>query len=96
MRLPLFILERRELIMAEWESFAGTLLPAAEGMSIEGLRDRASEMLTAIAADMAQAQTASEQRPSPRAGRCNRRVHPTPPLTSTAPRGPRLDSPLNK
>ena len=61
MRLSLFILENRETILAEWESFSRTLLPAAEGMSIEGLRDHASEILTAIAADMSTVQTASEQ-----------------------------------
>src|SRR5688500_3975924 len=53
MRLADFILENREPILAEWEEFARTCLPASEGMNIAELRDHAGDMLTVIAADLA-------------------------------------------
>lgn len=57
MRLADFILENREPILAEWEKFARTCLPASEGMNIAELRDHANEMLTVIAADLATPQS---------------------------------------
>lgn len=52
MRLADFILANREPILAEWEEFARTCLPASEGMNIAELRDHANDMLTVIAADL--------------------------------------------
>lgn len=53
MRLSDFITANRELILAEWETFARTCEPASNTMDIEALRDHANEMLTVIAADLA-------------------------------------------
>ena len=61
MRLADFILANREPILAEWEAFARTCKPASDTMNIEALRDHANEMLTVIAADLATAQSRSEQ-----------------------------------
>jgi signal transduction histidine kinase len=52
MRLHEFILTEREQILVEWEKFARTCVPASMTMSVAGLRDHASEMLTEIAADL--------------------------------------------
>lgn len=52
MRLADFIQSHHEAILIEWEAFARTLKPAAEGMSKAGLRDHADEILTAIVDDM--------------------------------------------
>lgn len=51
----------RESILAEWAAFARTCAPASDSMDVTGLRDHASEMLMAIAADLDTAQTPSEQ-----------------------------------
>lgn len=61
MRLSEFILLRMELILAEWETFAATLLPAASHLDSEALRDHAEAMLKAIAADMSTAQSDEAQ-----------------------------------
>jgi signal transduction histidine kinase len=61
MRLADFILENTEAILAEWESFAATLLPAAAGMTPLALRDHAAQILEAIAKDITTAQTREEQ-----------------------------------
>lgn len=61
MRLSEFILARREQIVAEWEAFAATLLPAAENMTSLALRDHANEILTAIAKDLETPQTREQQ-----------------------------------
>ena len=58
MRLADFILANREPILAEWEAFARTCLPAAGTMDVAGARDHASAMLRTIAADLATAQDA--------------------------------------
>jgi signal transduction histidine kinase len=50
-----------EAILEEWEAFAATLLPAAEGLDSRALRDHAQHILTAIAKDLNQPQTAYEQ-----------------------------------
>jgi signal transduction histidine kinase len=61
MRLAEFILLNREAILAEWEAFAGTLLPAASGMTSDALRDHAKQILEAVAADLATLQTREAQ-----------------------------------
>jgi signal transduction histidine kinase len=61
MRLADFIRANIEHIMAEWEAFALTCLPAAEAMTLLALRDHAEEMLLAVAADMDSPQSAAEQ-----------------------------------
>lgn len=61
MRLSEFISARQDLILAEWDSFAATLLPAAAGLGRKGLRDHAQEMLSAIAADIAVEQSETAQ-----------------------------------
>lgn len=61
MTIAEFIDGNLEEILCEWESFARTLLPSAEGMSPDELRDHAKQMLQAIAADLRKSQTAEEQ-----------------------------------
>lgn len=60
MRLAAFIRENIEPIAAEWERFAATLLPEQEFSALV-LRDSIVELLTEIAADMDEDQTAEEQ-----------------------------------
>jgi signal transduction histidine kinase len=60
MRLADFIRSNTELIAAEWELFARTLLPAEE-FSKSVLRNGIAEMLAEIAADMDSGQTDAEQ-----------------------------------
>jgi signal transduction histidine kinase len=60
MRLAAFIKANIEPISAEWEGFAATLLPEKE-FSASVLRDHIVELLTEIAADMDEDQTAQEQ-----------------------------------
>ena len=62
MRLSLFISTHMEAILAEWESFAATLLPAAHGMSSLELRDHAQQILEAMARDLSAPQTRQAQR----------------------------------
>jgi signal transduction histidine kinase len=52
MRLADFILTNRAAILAEWEAFAWSCMPAAGSMGIMALSDHASEMLTVIAKDL--------------------------------------------
>ena len=61
MRLSEFIVANREKILVEWEAFARTCTPAAGTMNIAALRDHASEMLTAIAADLETSQSGAAQ-----------------------------------
>jgi signal transduction histidine kinase len=61
MDLAEFIDVERASIVAEWETFARTLLPAAGGMNRVALRDHADEILSAIVADMQLRQSAQEQ-----------------------------------
>ncbi|TDU80862.1 hypothetical protein EI77_00162 [Prosthecobacter fusiformis] len=61
MRLAEFILKRMEDILAEWEVFATTLLPAAGIMTSLALRDHAQDILDAIAKDLGTSQTRNEQ-----------------------------------
>ena len=61
MRLAEFILQEMEAILAEWEAFAASLLPAAEGMTPLALRDHARPILEAVARDIASPQTREAQ-----------------------------------
>ncbi|MGZ3237140.1 MAG: sensor histidine kinase [Burkholderiaceae bacterium] len=61
MRLSRFINEHIEEILAEWESFAKTLEPAAEGMSGLALRDHAKQILQSIAIDIESWQNSEKQ-----------------------------------
>jgi uncharacterized membrane protein YdfJ with MMPL/SSD domain len=66
MRLAEFILHHIEPILAEWEAFAATLLPAAEGMTPLALRDHAQQILEAVAEDLCTPRPARRRRRSPR------------------------------
>lgn len=61
MRLSQFIVQNMEPILLQWESFAGSLLPAATDMTQLQLRDHAQEILEAIIKDMSAPQTEDEQ-----------------------------------
>jgi signal transduction histidine kinase len=61
MRLAEFILQDMESILAEWEAFAATLLPAAAGMTSLALRDHAQHILEAVAKDLTTTQTREAQ-----------------------------------
>ena len=61
MRLSEFILKNMQAILASWEAFAATRLPAAKHMDSLALRDHARQILEAIAKDLTTAQTTSEQ-----------------------------------
>ena len=61
MRLSKFIVENMEEILAEWESFAKTIQPAAETMDSLTLRDHAKLILEAAAKDIETDQTDREQ-----------------------------------
>lgn len=62
MRLAEFILRNVGSILAEWETFAATLLPAARTMDSLALRDHALPILQAVAKDLSTPQTADAQR----------------------------------
>ena len=62
MHLANFILENLEPILAEWEAFARTILPATSGMTQPQLRDEAERILRHIAHDMILEQTGEEQK----------------------------------
>lgn len=61
MRLSVFIRTHMEQILQAWENFAGTIEPPALTMDSKALRDHASQMLTAIAADLDCTQTLQEE-----------------------------------
>jgi signal transduction histidine kinase len=61
MQLAQFISDEMEAILAEWEAFAVTLLPAAQGMSSPELRDHAQQILEAVARDLSTPQTRQAQ-----------------------------------
>jgi signal transduction histidine kinase len=61
MRLGEFILSSEEAILAEWQQYAATLLPAAGTMSALRLRDHAGQLLRVIAKDLGSGQTDFEQ-----------------------------------
>lgn len=56
-----FLTEHLDEIVAEWETFAKTLTPAAATMDSLALRDHARQMLEAIAKDIETAQSDREQ-----------------------------------
>ena len=61
MRLSDFIVANLEPILAEWETFARTHIPAGEAMDVAALRDHAADILTTIAADLQCRQTERER-----------------------------------
>lgn len=61
MRLAVFIVRDMERILAQWEAFAVTLLPAAASMDSLALRDHAKPLLQAIVADLSTSQTREAQ-----------------------------------
>lgn len=61
MRLADFIEANLSTILAEWEQFARSLLPAAAGMDSAALRDHAEAMLKDIAQDLRTPQSRAEQ-----------------------------------
>ncbi len=61
MRLADFILSNSDTILAEWETFAASLLPAASGMTSLALRDHAKQILEAVAKDLSTPQTKEAQ-----------------------------------
>lgn len=61
MRLADFIRRDMNTIVAKWEEFAATRLPAAHSMTRLELRDHAREILEAIATDLDTPQTREEQ-----------------------------------
>ncbi len=61
-KLSLFITDNMEEILADWESFARTLLPAAASMSDEALRDHGKQILQEIALDIETEESAKQQR----------------------------------
>lgn len=62
MRLADFIERDLEAILREWETFAGSQLPAAATMNALSLRDHAEQILGAVAKDLRTAQTRQQQR----------------------------------
>src|SRR3954469_2451149 len=61
MRLADFIAANLEPILAEWETFARTHIPAGEAMDVEGLRDHAAAILNTVARDLRHPQTERER-----------------------------------
>jgi len=61
MRLADFILRDMEIILAQWEVFAGTLLPAAANIKSLALRDHAQQILEAVVKDLSTSQTREAQ-----------------------------------
>ncbi len=61
MRLADFIAHNTEAILAHWEEFATSLLPAAAGLTSLALRDHAPHILAAVAKDLDTPQTRDEQ-----------------------------------
>jgi signal transduction histidine kinase len=61
MRMSEFIRDNVELILVEWETFARTMIPPAETMSVAELRDHAHEILIAIAEEMESSQSEDER-----------------------------------
>jgi signal transduction histidine kinase len=61
MQLSTFIRDNIEPLLAEWEAFARTLLPATKDMTVEQLRNHARQLLEAIASDLDTPQSAYEQ-----------------------------------
>jgi signal transduction histidine kinase len=62
MRLAEFILNNRDPILAEWEAFARSCMPASGSMDVAALSDHASAMLQTIAGDLQTPQGTRAQR----------------------------------
>ena len=60
-RLPNFIKANTAAIVREWEAFARTLRPSAEGMTPHALRDHIHQILEFVEGDIASYQTPKEQ-----------------------------------
>ena len=60
-RLPNFIRANAAAIVSEWEAFARTLKPPAEGMTPHALRDHIHQILAFVEGDIASHQTPKEQ-----------------------------------
>jgi hypothetical protein len=60
-RLADFIEQRTASILVEWVEFARSLLPAANGLDLEDLKDHAEQMLHAVATDLRTDQTPQQQ-----------------------------------
>lgn len=60
-RLADFIVLNDQPILAGWETFAASLLPAASGMTSLALRDHAKQILQAVAKDLCTVQTKEAQ-----------------------------------
>jgi hypothetical protein len=56
-RLADFVVRNNEAILAEWETFAASQLPAASGMTSLALRDHAKQILEAVVKDLSTYQT---------------------------------------
>jgi signal transduction histidine kinase len=61
MTLSRFITQNMDAIVAEWQTFAMTMQPAASSMSALALRDHAKPILLAIAKDLESGQTSEAQ-----------------------------------
>jgi hypothetical protein len=61
MRLADFIVSETEAILAHWQAFAATNLPAAARMSALALRDHARQILRAVSEDLRTPQTRHAQ-----------------------------------
>ncbi len=61
MRFSTFIRNNLAAIIADWDAFARTLLPAARTMSSAALRDHSREILLAISSDMERRQTEAQR-----------------------------------
>jgi signal transduction histidine kinase len=79
MRLADFIVSNLEPILAEWETFARTHIPAGEAMDVAGLRDHAADILKTVAADLQCRQSERE-----RAEKSKGDAEPTPGAADTA------------
>jgi signal transduction histidine kinase len=61
-RLQHFIKSNTTEIVGEWEAFARTLIPSADGMTSDALRDHIHQILAFVVSDMASYQTPEEQK----------------------------------
>ncbi len=61
-RLPHFIKTNTTEIVGEWEAFARTLIPSADGMTSDVLRDHIHQILVFVMSDVASYQTPEEQK----------------------------------
>src|SRR3954451_9838417 len=61
MRLAEFIATNLEPVLAEWEAFARTHIPAGEAMDVDALRDHAGDILKTVARDLRCPQTERER-----------------------------------